>query len=376
MTEGAAEIAASGLFDTGFYVTSHLDIGAAGVDPLAHFCAYGWREGRKPNPWFETGWYFAANGDVRAAELNPLLHYIRHGETEGRRPAAHFDPAWYARAYQVPRLGALRHFLSERLHGSMLPCPELYAVPCLPPYREDKRNGIDPFLHYLADALAARIEPLPDVAVIAAAGVFEPNYYFVTGTDVRETALDPLLHFCRHGWHEDRRPCLYFDPGWYRRTNPEVERLEVNPLAHYVLAGEAAGRRPVVFFDPSWYRRTYSVPTDTLALAHFLANRRGQRVSPTPQFDVGWYLARARIGPNRDPFAHFLRTGTYNDIDPSTDFDAATYRQRFLGRPSRHFRHLLVPERDNPLVHWLHTDYRSLQDAEGELASAVPFSSA
>ncbi len=64
-----------------------------------------------------------------------------------------------------------------------------------------------------------------------------------------------------------------------------------------------------------------------------------------------------RSGPNRDPFAHFLRAGTYGDRDPSPDFDAAAYRKRVLGRRSRHFRHLLHPERDNPLVHWLGAQY-------------------
>ena len=63
--------------------------------------------------------------------------------------------------------------------------------------------------------------------------------------------------------------------------------------------------------------------------------------------------------PNRDPFAHFLRAGTYGDRDPSPDFDAAAYRKRVLGRPSRHFRRLLHPERDNPLVHWLGAQYEA-----------------
>jgi hypothetical protein len=88
-----------------------------------------------------------------------------------------------------------------------------------------------------------------------------------------------------------------------------------------------------------------------------LLHRRGQRVSPTPHFDTAWYIGRVRVGANRDPFAHFLLAGTHRDLDPGPDFDAAAYRGRVLGRPSRHFRHLLHPDRDNPLVHFLHANY-------------------
>lgn len=204
----------------------------------------------------------------------------------------------------MPQRGALRHFLAHRLNGTALPVADLYAVRHLAPYRDDAARGEDPFLHYIADAFRDGHAPLPDAAMIAASGVFDPNHYFINSTDVHERALDP-----------------------------------------------------VVSFDPAWYRHTYAVPAGQSALAHYLAHRRGQRVSPNAHFDVAWYLARNPLGPNRDPFAHFLRAGTYGDRDPSPDFDAAAYRKRVLGRPSRHFRHLLRPERDNPLVHWLGIQY-------------------
>ncbi|HST76240.1 MAG TPA: hypothetical protein VLJ20_12765 [Acetobacteraceae bacterium] len=359
MTKEEAELDATGLFDRAFYTATYPDIPAAAADPLAHFCGFGWREGRRPNPWFEPAWYLATNADVRKSGLNPLLHYSRHGEAEGRRPAPQFDPAWYAEAHRVPRRGALHHFLTHRLDGTALPLADLYAVRHIAPYRDHAARGEDPFLRYIADALRDGHTPLPDAAVIGTSGVFDPNHYFINSTDVHERALDPVEHFCRHGWRENRKPCLYFDTGFYRRTNPEPDRLGINPLAHYLLEGEAAGRRPVVFFDPVWYRRTYAVPDGQSALAHFLVHRRGQRVSPNAHFDVAWYLERNPLGPNRDPFAHFLRAGTYGDRDPSPDFDAGAYRKRVLGRPSRHFRRLLHPERDNPLVHWLGAQYEA-----------------
>jgi hypothetical protein len=371
MIGDAEEIAAAALLDREYYAKTYPDVAASGTDPLEHFCRFGWREGRQPNPWFDTEWYLAQNQDVCRAGLNPLVHYIRHGEEEGRRPTACFHVGWYAAAYGVPRRGALRHFLAERITGTALPCADLYPVPHLPEYRACRVRGEDPFLRYLADGA----DPSPDALVIAMSGIFDPNHYFITASDVQERAIDPIVHFCRHGWREHRRPCLYFDPRWYLRTNPSVCRLGINPLAHYILEGEAAGRRPVVFFDPAWYRARYGLPARQSALAHYLAHRRGQQVSPTPRFDVEWYVTQSRIGRNRDPFAHFLRAGTYADVDPSPDFDAAAYRRRHLGRLSRHFRYLLSPERDNPLIHWLETTYDRPQEPEGD-ASEIPALSA
>ena len=38
-----------------------------GTDALAHFGAFGWREGRDPNAFFDTSWYLATNPDVAAS---------------------------------------------------------------------------------------------------------------------------------------------------------------------------------------------------------------------------------------------------------------------------------------------------------------------
>ena len=57
---------------------------ARGVDPLVHYLARGWVEGREPSPRFDTQAYLRANPDVAAAGLNPFTHYVLHGHVEGR----------------------------------------------------------------------------------------------------------------------------------------------------------------------------------------------------------------------------------------------------------------------------------------------------
>lgn len=355
------ELAMSGLFEGAWYLAEYPDVGSADLEPLLHFYRHGWQEGRKPNPYFDPAWYLQTYTDVRDAGMNPLLHYLRHGDHEGRRPAWHFDPAWYRAAYDLPDDAvSLAHFLTQRATGHFAPMPELHAILYLEPYRDDPAAGEDPFMHFLSDMAREQREVFPDFDIVQPSGLIDPNYYLINGADVHEAALDPVEHFCRYGWRESRKPNIYFDMRWYLLTNPGVAKLRVNPVVHYIMEGENAGRRPIPYFDPMWYRETYAVPAEQSSLAHFLLHRRTQAFSPTPMFDVAWYVEQHadEVRGNRDPFAHFLQAGMYRDIDPSPAFDAAEYRKRHIGRPSRQFRHLMHPDHDNPLVHYLRAQYR------------------
>lgn len=357
------ELTASGLFDAAWYLLRNDDVARAGQYPLDHFVDYGWAEGRWPNRYFDPAWYRQNNPDVAAAGAGPLLHYLRDGEREGRFAHPLFNNAWYRSAYDLDdRQPALGHYLANRTSGRFVPCAALFAVPLMSPYRDDPRSGIDPVAHYLDDIAAEGKTPSPDAAVLRAAGLFDQNYYLINAADVHEADIDPVEHYCNHGWLERRRPNSYFDPVWYALTNPDAGRLRVNPLVHYSLVGEAENRRPVPFFDPGWYRTEYGVSAEQSALGHYLANRRKQLYAPTPLFDVTWYVKRfgEDIGPNRDPFAHYLQAAMMRDIDPSRGFNVADYRRSHLGRRSRGFARILSPDRHNPLVHYLRSEYGAL----------------
>ena len=83
-------------------------------------------------------------------------------------------------------------------------------------------------------------------------------------------------------------------------------------------------------------------------------------MSPNQFFDPVWYAAQKNetFRPGRDPFARFLVSGLTENYSPSPHFDLMAWRRRSMGRVSRHFRHLLDPAKDNPLVHYLLTTYR------------------
>jgi hypothetical protein len=340
----------TGLFDPVWYAHRYPDVDATGTSPIRHYAEHGAVEDRAPNPWFDPVWYRAANR--LPSHEDALLHYVTEGEANGLRPSPKFDPVWYRAIYNPDtKRTALADFARLRRTRTVAPSAALWSALGL---REPLLTGVadDVFLS-IGDELA-------DYVTLRGEGLFDENYYGLNSGDVLSSGTNLLRHYCAFGWREQRRPNFYFDSGWYAATNPEVGQLGVNPLVHFLLVGEPEGRRPIVYFDPVWYRATYGVPEETSALAHFLAHRRAGKVSPNEFFDPVWYGARRSepIRAGRDPFARFLLAGLTEDHAPSSMFDLAAWRHRHMGRVSRHFRHLLDPARDNPLVRYLLSTYR------------------
>ena len=176
----------SGLFLRDWFLKLNRDIADCGIDPVTHYCRYGWREGRFPNPYFDPAWYLQRNRDVRESGAEPLLHYIEYGEAEGRQPVAHFDPAWYRVHHRLPPgVGSLQHFLQHRCNGVVSPLPE-----------------------------------------------FDAAFYRMQSPDVVLAGMDPFEHFLVQGAWEGRPASAGFDTAWYRDRYLR-DQARVNPLLHY-----------------------------------------------------------------------------------------------------------------------------------------------
>ena len=80
----------SGLFDADWYLSRYPDVAASGIDPLEHYCRYGWRKGRDPNRTFSTSLYVIRHPEA-AKDDNPLARYARgraRGHDAGAAPEA------------------------------------------------------------------------------------------------------------------------------------------------------------------------------------------------------------------------------------------------------------------------------------------------
>lgn len=187
------------------------------------------------------------------------------------------------------------------------------------------------------------------VARVAALGLFDAEYYVTASPDVAASGLDPLRHYCEHGWRENRAPSFYLDPVWYRACFMREEEAEIDPLLHWDRFRNS-GVRPSRHFDPAHVRRAYRLPPGTDPLAWFLARRRTEDVSPLREFDAAWYRARRRdlAYRNADPFEHYMRFGAVEGVNPSPDFDTRFYM-------ATQMRGLAAndPALRNPLLHYL-----------------------
>jgi len=68
-------IKSSKIFDTNYYLKTYPDIEKAGVDPVKHYCEFGFKEGRNPSSHFNTKNYISSKN--LKTNQNPLVHYIK-----------------------------------------------------------------------------------------------------------------------------------------------------------------------------------------------------------------------------------------------------------------------------------------------------------
>ncbi|UDY22667.1 CDP-glycerol glycerophosphotransferase family protein [Nocardioides sp. Kera G14] len=86
-------LAARSHFDPEFYVRMYPEVDRSELDPLAHYCLYGWREGRVPMRGFDSLWYSMTHLS-QAPDMNPLAHFAAVGQRQRlatHRPSA---PQW------------------------------------------------------------------------------------------------------------------------------------------------------------------------------------------------------------------------------------------------------------------------------------------
>jgi hypothetical protein len=86
-------------------------------------------------------------------------------------------------------------------------------------------------------------EANPDAPLVAASGLFDPDWYLQRNMDVAKAGFDPLDHYLRHGGLEGRDPSPLFSSQKYLEQNPDVQAATMNPLVHYLRFGAAEGRR-------------------------------------------------------------------------------------------------------------------------------------
>lgn len=139
-------IVQSGLFDKEWYLITYPDVAEAGVDPIEHYDAHGWKEGRRPNFYFISEWYCERYPEVLTQGRNPLCDYVEQGEKMDTWPSPMFHTDWYRTRYQLSaEESPLLHYLTRRGSGTVSPVPEFDVEDYCRSHPEIVAAGMDPF---------------------------------------------------------------------------------------------------------------------------------------------------------------------------------------------------------------------------------------
>ncbi|WP_455918362.1 rhamnosyltransferase WsaF family glycosyltransferase [Ensifer canadensis] len=177
---------------------------------------------------------------------------------------------------------------------------------------------------------------------------FDRAWYLSQHPDVKQSGMDPALHFLRYGWREGRDPSIFFDVSFYLDCNPDVKFSGVNPLYHYISRGWSEGRNPHILFNVNWYLQTNADVKNAgiEPLLHFVAHGAVEVRNPHPLFNAKWYLHNnpdvREAGLN--PLTHYLCSGSVQLRSPHPLFDAKWYAEKYAGNDC---------VSDDPLVDYL-----------------------
>ena len=161
--------------DEKWYLKNNNDVRESGLDPLEHYVEFGWKEGRDPSLNFETRHYIELNPDVYFYDLCPLVHYVL--------------------------------FKDKRL-----------------------------ILKNYSDSI--RLTEEEAIKIIKDSSLFDSEFYLANNQDVRASGLDPVVHYYRYGWRENRLPSRKFNSVLYLHLYADVKKLEICPIIHYELIGK------------------------------------------------------------------------------------------------------------------------------------------
>ncbi|WND03192.1 glycosyltransferase [Temperatibacter marinus] len=184
-------------FDSEYYASNYLNSGTSGKDALQHFLDIGWKIGNDPAKWFSLKDYVALYPDVKEAGLNPFVHYLTKGMDEGR--------------------------MVSKMANKILNNSD----------EESSVNEVD---------LEALIEKLPkklqeDITLVQESAYWDAKYYARINEDLKDSGLNPLLHFCQFGWREGRNPSAVFDIKYYKANSPIKNQENKNPLVEFMEFG-------------------------------------------------------------------------------------------------------------------------------------------
>jgi glycosyltransferase involved in cell wall biosynthesis len=198
-------------FDPAFYLAYNPDIAAARVDPFKHYKTHGWKEGRWPTAWFDPSEYIRRFPALIGTDIEPFAHFIANGDPSS---AQFVHNRSQENAYQSSSRGDSDK--TER--GSSFNAKFPHALPSRPTQEDIELTSPQ----------------------------FDEGFYVSNYQDFDKIVASPLLHFLTVGWLEGRDPSPEFSVYHYIQDNKDVRESGVNPFIHYCRYGRFETARRVI----------------------------------------------------------------------------------------------------------------------------------
>ena len=209
-------------FDGDAYLLAYPDVAEAGIDPIAHYLEFGWREGRVAASWFDPKAYAKSVGNLDPCKENVFAHLLlsaqecdQDAQTLYLRITSGSEAFSFKRGKSGLLEGSGKGEVTEQEGPSRIGrlitkgaiADETIFIHLNPPSRDEKK---------LVESH------------------FDAAYYCSTYPEIVHSGVDPLIHFMTIGWVEGRDPSPDFSTSYYLLQNEDIRKAGLNPYVHYL----------------------------------------------------------------------------------------------------------------------------------------------
>lgn len=156
-----------------------------------------------------------------------------------------------------------------------------------------------------------------DYDLIVKYGAFNKEYYMKEYN--LDENIDPIAHFLKIGANKGYNPAPYFDTKFYLDVYGDVKNSQINPLIHFLMYGITENRIPKSLTSDEIKRLNIKKEN----VNDYLVIRN------SGEFDYGYYITNYKINKEINPIVHFLETGAEKGFNPSPNFDIKFYLDQY-----------------------------------------------
>ena len=260
----------SKIFDEKWYLTNYVDVKLHDFDAISHYLLIGYLEGCNPNSHFNSMEYMQKNPNVNKNNLNPLVHFI----------------------------------ISQVLDWTII--------------------------NYIFEGHTFDDELIQGIEEILKHDLFDKEWYLNTYPDIKSSNVDPLIHYIKHGYKENRNPSASFNTKFYLNNYKDVKKSGLNPLIHYALYG-IKEKRTCLGNNYSNSSGHKDIIPKSSERHEDIISRGTDEINKLKLFDAEWYLNRYPDVKSKkiDPFLHYLNNGYKEGRWPSENFDTNYYVEHY-----------------------------------------------